>query len=106
MLKAIHAQENRKAALKKVQDVQARLREMRYGNLADWIGETVAETLSYFPFPDKHWVRIRTNNPVDARDPTTNPGRGGLPRWPVLSGSGGCQAPAYHGNERVFNPLS
>jgi len=39
MLKAIHAQENRKAALKKVQDVQARLREMRYGKLADWIGE-------------------------------------------------------------------
>jgi len=29
MLKAIHARENRKAALKKVQDVQARLREIR-----------------------------------------------------------------------------
>jgi len=39
---------------------------MRYGKLADWIGETVAETLIYDTFPDEHWRRIPTDNPADA----------------------------------------
>jgi len=38
---------------------------MRHEKLANWIGETVAETLSYDTFPDKHWIRIRTSNPLE-----------------------------------------
>lgn len=65
MLEAIHAQENRQAACKKARDVQDRLREMKLGKVADWVGETVEETLSYYAFPDEHWRRIRTNNPLE-----------------------------------------
>lgn len=65
MLKAIHAQENREAAMKKASDVQASLRAMKLGEVADWVEETVAETLSYYAFPNEHWRRIRTNNPLE-----------------------------------------
>lgn len=65
MLKAIHAQEDRAAAHAKADDVVAKLREMKLGKLADWIGDTVDETLSYYAFPNEHWRRIRTNNPLE-----------------------------------------
>lgn len=65
MLKAIHAQENREAALKKAKDVQDSLRAMKLGKVADWVVETVEETLSYYAFPNEHWRRIRTNNPLE-----------------------------------------
>ena len=65
MLKAIHAQESRDAALKKADDVQASLRAMKLGSVADWVAETVEETLSYYSFPNEHWRRIRTNNPLE-----------------------------------------
>lgn len=65
MLKAIHANESRKAALDKAKDVQARLREMKLGKMADWVAETLTETLSYYSFPNEHWRRIRTNNPLE-----------------------------------------
>lgn len=65
MLKAIHAQENREAALKKAKDVQDSLRAMKLGKVADWVAETVEETLSYYAFPNEHWRRIRTNNPLE-----------------------------------------
>ena len=65
MLKAIHASESRAAALKKAADVQERLREMKLGKVAEWVAETVEETLSYYAFPDEHWRRIRTNNPLE-----------------------------------------
>jgi transposase-like protein len=44
-LKAIHAQENREAA--------------------DLIEQAVHETLTYYGFPDIHWQKIRTNNPLE-----------------------------------------
>ena len=65
MLKAIHASESRAAALKKAADVELRLREMKLGQVADWVAETVEETLSYYAFPDEHWRRIHTNNPLE-----------------------------------------
>ena len=46
-------------------DVELRLREMKLGKVADWVAETVEETLSYYAFPDEHWRRIRTNNPLE-----------------------------------------
>jgi len=65
MLKAIHANESREAALEKARDVQNRLREMKLTKMADWVGETVTDTLSYYSFPNEHWRRIRTNNPLE-----------------------------------------
>lgn len=65
MLKAIHAQESRQAAMNKANDVQASLRAMKLGSVADWVAETVEETLAYYSFPNEHWRRIRTNNPLE-----------------------------------------
>jgi transposase-like protein len=65
MLKAIHAQENKAAAQQKAADVIERLRVMKLGRAADLVEEHVYETLTFFDFPDNHWVRIRTNNPME-----------------------------------------
>ncbi len=65
MLKAIHAQENRAAARAKATAVAAKLKAMRLKTVADWLEDTVDETLTYYGFPDEHWRRIRTNNPLE-----------------------------------------
>ncbi len=65
MLKAIHAQESREAARAKATEVAAKLRAMRLPKVADWLEETVEETLVYYAFPNEHWRRIRTNNPLE-----------------------------------------
>lgn len=62
MLKAIHAQESRVAAMKKAADVVAELRAKRLSKAAKRVEEGVAETLTYMGFPPQHWTRIRTNN--------------------------------------------
>lgn len=65
MLKAIHAQEDREAARKKADDVIAKLREMKLNQAADTVANSLDEVLSYMSFPHEHWVRIRTNNPLE-----------------------------------------
>jgi transposase-like protein len=65
MLKAIHAQEDRPAALRKAEDVVAKLEAMKLGKAAQIVREGVAETLSYMSFPTEHWRQIRTNNPLE-----------------------------------------
>jgi putative transposase len=65
MLKAIHAQEDRGAALKKAREVEVKLRAMKLGKAADTVKEGVAETLAYMSFPREHWTRIRTTNPLE-----------------------------------------
>ncbi len=65
MLKAIHAQEDREAALKKAEDVALKLEAMRLDKAATLVRESVAETLSYMYFPSEHWRQIRTNNPLE-----------------------------------------
>jgi transposase-like protein len=65
MLKAIHAQEDRAAALKKAEDVVEKLTSMRLGKAAELVRESVAETLSYMHFPREHWRQIRTNNMLE-----------------------------------------
>ena len=98
MLKAIHASESRPAALKKAADVELQLREVKLGKVADWVAETVEETLSYYAFPDEHWRRIRTNNPLERimreiRRRTRV--AGAFPRRPMLSQLG-CRPPQAH----------
>ena len=65
MLKAIHAQESRRAAQDKVEAVIADLRSKRLTRAAELIEESIDETLTYYGFPDSHWRKIRTNNPLE-----------------------------------------
>ena len=65
MLKAIHAQEDREAAKKKADDVIVKLREMKLNKAADTVAGGIDEVLSYMSFPHEHWIRIRTNNPLE-----------------------------------------
>jgi putative transposase len=65
MLKAIHAQESREAADKKAQAIVEDLRATKMGKAADLVEQAVHETLTYYGFPDIHWQKIRTNNPLE-----------------------------------------
>ena len=65
MLKAIHAQEDRPAALKKAREVEAKLRGMKLSKAADTVREGAMETLAYMSFPREHWTKIRTTNPLE-----------------------------------------
>ncbi len=65
MLKAIHASEDREAALEKAISVRGKLKEMKLTLAAEKIRESIAETLTYYDFPSAHWCRIRTNNPLE-----------------------------------------
>jgi putative transposase len=65
MLKAIHAQESREAATEKAEAVIAELRRQRMGKAADLLEERIQETLTFYAFPDSHWIKLRTNNPLE-----------------------------------------
>ena len=65
MLKAIHAQESKKASREKAKAVVAKLRAMKLKEAAKKIEDSVEETLTYCDFPSEHWARIRTNNVVE-----------------------------------------
>jgi transposase-like protein len=65
MLKAIHAQENRAAATEKAMAVVDTLRRQRLGRAADLVDAHIGETLTYYAFPDCHWIKLRTNNPLE-----------------------------------------
>ena len=65
MLKAIHAQEAREEAEAKAKQVVAKLKAMKLKKAAGLVEEGVIETLSYYQFPEQHWRRIRTNNPLE-----------------------------------------
>jgi len=65
MLKAIHAQEDRKEALRKAAIVIKKLQAMKLGRAAEILKEGIAETASYYAFLREHWRRIRTNNPLE-----------------------------------------
>jgi len=65
MLKAIHAQENREEALKKAAAVSQKLKEMKLKKASEKVSDSIHETLEYMHFPERHWIRIRTNNPLE-----------------------------------------
>jgi len=65
MLKAIHAQESCEAARRKAEEVIAKLRAMRLAKAAELVEAAIGETLAYYAFPEEHWRRIRTNNPLE-----------------------------------------
>ncbi len=65
MLKAIHAQEDKVAALKKSGDVTEKLQDMKLNEAARKVEAAAIETLTYMDFPREHWRRIRTNNAIE-----------------------------------------
>jgi transposase-like protein len=65
MLKAIHAQESLASAQIKAADIVAQLKQQRMSRAATLVEDAIEETLTYYRFPDNHWVRIRTNNPME-----------------------------------------
>jgi len=65
MLKAIHAQEDRRSAEAKVREVIVKLRAMRLTKAAELVEAKAHETLTYFAFPGNHWRQIKTNNPLE-----------------------------------------
>src|SRR3954452_7380452 len=65
MLKAIHSQENRNAADRKARAIVEGLRAGRMNAAANLVERSVHETLTYYAFPDIHWHKIRTNNPLE-----------------------------------------
>lgn len=65
MLKAIHAQEKREAAEEKAERVVAMLRGMRLGKAADLVEAKIQETLTYYSYPQAHWIKLKTNNPME-----------------------------------------
>ena len=65
MLKAIHAQEDKKAAREKAKAIEEKLRGMRLSKAADKVRDSIEETLTFMDFPEEHWMRIRTNNTLE-----------------------------------------
>lgn len=65
MLKAIHASEDREAAVEKAKAVVEKLDALKLRQAADKVKEHIDETLTYYDFPSSHWRRIRTNNPLE-----------------------------------------
>ena len=65
MLKAIHAQESKRAAREKAKAVVEQLRSMKLKEAAKKVEDGIEETLTYCDFPSEHWTRIRTNNVIE-----------------------------------------
>ena len=65
MLKAIHAQESKKAAREKARLVVQELRDLKLKEAAKKVEGGIEESLTYFDFPAEHWSRIRTNNVIE-----------------------------------------
>ena len=65
MLKAIHASEDKQAAIEKAGTVFTKLEEMKLREAAKKVQDSISETLTYFDFPREHRIRIRTNNALE-----------------------------------------
>ena len=65
MLKAIHAQESKKAAREKARAVAEELKAMKLKEAAKKIEDGIEETLTSCDFPSADWTKIRTNNVIE-----------------------------------------
>ena len=65
MLKAIHAQESCPAASRKAAEVIADLKAKKLSKAAELVESHIAETFSFYAFPDQHWIKLKTNNPLE-----------------------------------------
>ena len=49
----------------KVNDLAQQLRTRKLNAASDLIKGKIEETLTYYRYPPTHWIRIRTNNPLE-----------------------------------------
>ena len=68
MLKAIHAQEGKKAAREKAKAVGGGTALYEAERDRPKGRECIGETLTYCDFPSDHWTRIRVNNVIERRN--------------------------------------
>jgi transposase-like protein len=59
MLKAVHAQEDRKSASAKIAEFVTKLKTMKLARAADLVANHGQETLTYVGFPRNHWRRSK-----------------------------------------------
>lgn len=64
-LKAIFAQEDKDACLRKAQEVAEKMRNTKLRSAANTLTSGIEETLTYTSFPHEHWLRIRSNNGIE-----------------------------------------
>ena len=64
-LKAIFAQEDRAACLKKAEEVAQFLRENKMRTAANTLEKGILEALTYTNYPHEHWLKIRSNNGIE-----------------------------------------
>lgn len=64
-LKAIFAQEDQEACLKKAKEIVQKLQSTKLKKAADTLSNGMNETLTYTSFPHEHWLRIRSNNGIE-----------------------------------------
>jgi transposase-like protein len=38
---------------------------MKLGKAAELVESKIAETLTYYAYPPTHWIKLRTNNPME-----------------------------------------
>ncbi len=65
MLNAIHASEDKQAAREKAEAIIKKLTSQKLTKAAQIVCEEIGDTLTYYDFPDAHWRRSRTNNPLE-----------------------------------------
>ena len=65
LLKAIRAQESKKASRKKAIAVVDELKTMKLKEAAKKVEDGIEETLTCCDFPGEHWTRIRTSNVIE-----------------------------------------
>lgn len=65
MLKAIHASEDRMAAIEKEEAVADKLEALKLREAAKKVRESILETFSVCDVPREHRIRIRTNNALE-----------------------------------------
>ena len=64
-LKAIFAQEDRAACMKKAEEVAQFLRDNKMKSAANTLENGIQEALTYTNYPHEHWLKIRSNNGIE-----------------------------------------
>lgn len=64
-LKAIFAQEDREACLRKAEEVAQFLRDNKMKAAANTLESGIQEALTYTNYPHEHWLKIRSNNGIE-----------------------------------------
>ena len=42
-----------------------KLKAMRLAKAAELVESDIQETFSFYAFPDQHWIKLKTNNPLE-----------------------------------------